>query len=277
MKKIITYITAFILMASIIALIGFVTVKNTILNKEYVISQMEKNNYYADVEKEIQSGFEEYIQQSGLEENVITELFTTEEVKEDVNIMLENIYGNEKKSIDTEKIKTRLNDKIYTSLADVSLTSTEKKSIESFIKTISNTYKDEIDHSKWLSSLNGKAYSINEKLNKISIFIYALPVILVAIIFILNIKELYRAFKAVGIAIIASGIFMLISIIFVRSNVDIENILLFNESISNLIKNVFYEILNNLTITSVVFEIVGVIVCLISNYIKILKKEQIYK
>ena len=38
MKKIITYITAFILMASIIALIGFVTVKNTILNKEYVIS-----------------------------------------------------------------------------------------------------------------------------------------------------------------------------------------------------------------------------------------------
>ena len=275
MKKIITFIVSFVLLISIITVISLITAKKTILNKDFVIKQMEKNNYYEEVQKNIQSGFEGYIQQSGLEEDVITELYTLEEVKDDIGIMLENIYGNEKKDIDIEKVKTRLNDKIYASLANVSLTSTEKKSIESFINIIGNIYKDEISYTKWLNGLNGKVYNINEKIEKVGIYVYVLPLVLIIILIILNIKELYRALNATGIAIIGSGILTIALKFFIKVNIDIENILILNESFSNVIKSSVYEILNALTIASITIGAIGIVICYIANYIKLKKKELI--
>ena len=275
MKRIITYLIAFVLILSIIANVTLITVKNTILNKEYVACKMEENNFYENVKLNIESGFEGYIQQSGLEEEVITDLFTVDEVKQDTDILLQNIYGQEKQEIDTEKIKTRLRDKIYTSLLDVKLTSDDRKSIDDFIDVIADTYKNEIEHSDWLSKLNGKVYKVNEGLEKISIFAYALPVVLIVLLIILHIKELYKVLNKIGISLISSGILMIVATFLVRANIDIENILILNEAISTVIKSAIYQVLNNVTIASVIFEAIGIIACFVANYIKLKKKELI--
>ena len=275
MKRIVTYVIAFILMLSIIACIVIQTVRTTILNKEYIISKMEENNYYESVKTNIQSSFEGYIQQSGLEEEVITDLFSIDEVKNDTGILLSNIYTNENQKIDTEKIKSRLRDKIYTSLADVKLKNDDKKSIEEFVDIIADTYKNEIEHTDWLGKLNGKVYKLSEILNIANIALYVLPIILILILIVAHKKDIYRAIDRIGISFVGSGVLIIGLTIFIKMNIDIPNILILNEAISIVIRSTIHQILNILTITSVIFEAIGIIACFIANYIKLKKIELI--
>lgn len=272
MRKIVTYGISFILMISILANIGLGILKNTILKKEYIEQKMEENNYYENVKENIQSGFESYIQQSGLPEEVIEELFTVEDIKQDTEIMLNNIYTSENTIIDTEKIKTKLREKIYDALADVRLMADDEKSIEEFIEIIGSTYQNEIEHSQWLGMFNGQIYKVNDKLNKVQIYIYVLPIILLGLIVICNIKNLGEVVKQVGISTLGASILIIIAVLIVRINVDIKNILILNEATSIVIRNTIYEILNNVTVISIGMGIVAIILCYLGNFVKINKK-----
>ena len=70
-KKILNFIFVLVIALSF----TFIGVKSvvfkTIFNKEYVLEQMETNNFYSETYKLVESGFENYIGQSGLDEEVI--------------------------------------------------------------------------------------------------------------------------------------------------------------------------------------------------------------
>ena len=65
---------------------------STILDKNYVMQKLEETNFYADTYELVESNFENYIYQSGLDEEVLKNICTEEKVKKDINIMLSNIY-----------------------------------------------------------------------------------------------------------------------------------------------------------------------------------------
>ena len=79
------------------------------------------------------------------------------------------------------------------------------------------------------------------------------------------IKELYKVLNKIGISLISSGILMIVATFLVRANIDIENILILNEAISTVIKSAIYQVLNNVTIASVIFEAIGIIACFVAN------------
>ena len=90
-KKILNFIFVLVIALSF----TFIGVKSvvfkTIFNKEYVLEQMEKNNFYSETYKLVESGFENYIGQSGLDEEVIKNICTEDKIKNDINIILSNI------------------------------------------------------------------------------------------------------------------------------------------------------------------------------------------
>ena len=66
---------------------------STLLKEEYVLGKLEENGYYENLYHEIQSKFEEYILQSGLEEEVIRDIYTEDQVQSDTKILIHNIYA----------------------------------------------------------------------------------------------------------------------------------------------------------------------------------------
>ena len=95
--KIIINIFKFIAMALIVLCLTFLGIKNiafsTILDKEYIIKKLEETNFYSETYKLVESSFENYIDQSGLEEVVLKNICTEDKVKRDINIILSNIYN----------------------------------------------------------------------------------------------------------------------------------------------------------------------------------------
>ena len=56
-KKIVSYILSFLCVGCVVTSILFFIVTHTILDRSYVEEQLEKINYYEQLEKTIQEGF----------------------------------------------------------------------------------------------------------------------------------------------------------------------------------------------------------------------------
>ena len=74
-KKIIIYIMNFFLVIFIFTLSSLLIFSNTILNKQYIKEILEKNNYYEKTYYNIQNDFENYILQSGLDKDILNNLY----------------------------------------------------------------------------------------------------------------------------------------------------------------------------------------------------------
>ena len=76
LKNVLCVILSFILVLFLIIYLCLGILRNNILNKEYLLLKMEETEFYLQVSREVQNGFENYIYQSGLPEDTIKNLFT---------------------------------------------------------------------------------------------------------------------------------------------------------------------------------------------------------
>ena len=91
-KNIITFIFTIILTILILSYVIIKLCSSTVLNENYVISKLEENDYYNKTYELVESNFENYIQQSGLDEEVLKDIITKDEIEEDTKSILNNIY-----------------------------------------------------------------------------------------------------------------------------------------------------------------------------------------
>lgn len=163
-KKILNFIFVLVIALSF----TFIGVKSvvfkTIFNKEYVLEQMEKNNFYSETYKLVESGFENYIGQSGLDEEVIKNICTEDKIKNDINIILSNIYEGTNEKIDTSEISNNLNSNID---KENVRTSSNSKAIDEFVEHICQSYKDTIISTNYENTINEKYSKITQKITKV--------------------------------------------------------------------------------------------------------------
>ena len=90
--KILIQIIKIVLIMMLSVLISILILTNivnaTILNKTYILDKLDQSNYYSQTKKEIQSNFENYILQSGLQEDVIVNIVTEDKIKKDTKIFI---------------------------------------------------------------------------------------------------------------------------------------------------------------------------------------------
>ena len=90
-KKIARFVLELTLTICLIAILLVSLFSSTILNKNYVLTSFEKADYYNQIYELLNTNFENYIQQSGLDEDVIKDIVTKEKVEEDTkNILIES-------------------------------------------------------------------------------------------------------------------------------------------------------------------------------------------
>lgn len=258
--KIIKFILITILVICIVALGMIKIVSSTILEKAYVTQKLEETNFYAETYELVKSNFENYIYQSGLDEEVLENICTEEKVKNDINQIISNIYEGTDIKIDTTEISDNLNANID---ALNIKNSRNASAIEQFVKHITDEYTNTILHTQYEDKINnayGKIIDLIEKANTVII----IAIIVDAIIIILsNIKKISRNLQDAGIALLSASSFTLIACNIVQSKVNISGIRIFNDSFSEVVVTILQDIIDKINTFGIITLIVAIILIII--------------
>lgn len=270
-KKILNFIFVLVIALSF----TFIGVKSvvfkTIFNKEYVLEQMETNNFYSETYKLVESGFENYIGQSGLDEEVIKNICTEDKIKNDINIILSNIYEGTNEKIDTSEISNNLNSNID---KENVRTSSNSKAIDEFVEHICQSYKDTIISTSYENTINEKYSKITQKITKVqNILIIAIIISIIGVI-ALNVKDILKLLFWTESAVLSSAVMQLAITAVIKSKVNIDEIKIFNDAFSNIVVTIIKDILSKINIIAGKFIIVYFILVVIYAIIILTQKKE---
>ena len=253
-----------------IATIIYITINllsSTILSKEYVINKIEEIGYYDKIYESVESNFENYIYQSGLDENALENIVSKEKIREDTNLILNNIYDGAEKEIDVQEIEDNLNKNIETSLGNQRLNATQQKSIETFVEQICNEYKDTISNFNYENQIYNAIAKIRQVIELGKKVVLITIIVCVILIIVLSLKRLYRVLMYLGVSLVASGTFFVIVNLFINANTSLQHILILNDTISEVLRNILSDILSSELNTGLIMLGIGFVSILISNIV----------
>lgn len=272
LKKIITFILMLIVTISTLTYIIINLINNSIMEETYILSKLSKNSYYAKTYNLLESNFENYVQQSGLEENVIRNIATEEQIKKDTQIILANIYDGTNEEISTEPVRTKLDENIKKSLGSRTLNQSEINAIEQFKNVICEEYKKTILHTgyeKNIFNLYQKTAKYIKLAQKIMILTSGIAIIL---IIILRSHKIYKAISCIGTAMLSTGGLLLALSYWIKIKIDLASISILNEAFSDVVTNILQENASKLLKNGVIFTAIGLLLIIISNMVHNLKK-----
>ena len=270
--KIVINILKFIVMLVLVLCVLFFGLKNiafsTILNKDYVLNKLEETNFYSGTFELVKSGFENYIAQSGLEEEALNNICTEEKVKNDIGIIINNIYNGTNEDIDTTEIANNLNaniDKLNVR------TPQNQKALDKFVDQICTEYKDTILNTKYENTIHNSLNKVIQIMEKLQTIILIVTIIGIICIILLNVKNIYKLVGNIGTILFSSSLVILIAIKLLNVNVNISAIKLFNNTFSNSIVTVLQDIINKINNFGLILLIISIILIILNAVIYILK------
>ncbi len=256
LKNIIKFIIMIILVVCFLFIGIFRIATSTLFDKNYVLKNLEDANFYAETYDLVKSNFEKYIYQSGLDEEVLDNICTEEKVKEDINLIISNIYEGTETKIDTTEIAENLNNNINKTNV---MTSKNKAAIEQFVTHICDEYKETILHTNYESKINHGFEKINNILQKIYKVVIIVTIISIIILFILNGKKISKDIQNLGIMLFSTGTFCLCCSNVFISKVDVNGIKIFNDTFSKVIIAIISDILQKIVSFGMGILVIGTI------------------
>lgn len=271
LKTILNIILSFLLIIVIAMLLVVNILENKILNKNYLISKLEETEFYLQISREIENGFENYIYQSGLPEDTIKNLFTEEDIKKDVNSIVNKVYDGTDITLSSENVKQNLDNKIneYLQKEDMKMNNQGKENIKKFEDLIVKEYTKNVNIS---NTVYTKGHEGIETLNKIDNKIKNIPIIVTIILLVLliliNIKDLLNGINYIGISLLSLGVLIKLAINVINSNINIDDLLILTTSLSNLIINIINDILFGLSERGNICVIAGITAIIVTAILK---------
>lgn len=261
-KNVLNIILSFVIIFAVFLLIGMNIIENKFLNKEYVLSKMEEIQFYEQVSREVQSGFEEYIYQSGLPEDTIKNLFTDELLRKDVNNLIDCLYEGTEISLSHEDVRQTLDTKIqeYLKSQNKELDVEGQKNIKKFEELIVKEYKENINVSTTLYTKGHKIIvKVEEIVNKIGNLPEILLIVLIVFVILINIKDLLVALNFLSISSLSIGVLSKLGVSLIFNNIDFDNLLILAKSVSNLGANIAKENLYMISDAGNIFIVCGIV------------------
>lgn len=273
-KSVLTFILALIL--TVLICLFYITnlLSNTALSKKYVLSKLDETDYYNQIYVCVESNFENYINQSGFDEDVVKNLITVDIIKSDTEKIINNIYDNAQEPLNSDIIEQNIKNNIEVYLNNNNLTASQTN-IDVFVKTISDEYLNSISHSEYEQKFYNEISKLEKNLSKARKMIIIAMAISVILLLIVNIKEIFNFFTKIGASCFASGALLTFINIFINNKIDIKNLSVLNDAISNTLKGIAFDILTKISRTGFLFMVLGLIIIIIFNCAKNLIKRDV--
>lgn len=238
-----------------------------IFNPNYYIDKFEENKFYDNVLQEVNSGFENFIYQSGLPENTIVNLATDDMIKSDINSLVLHITQKEELVLSSNKIREELDVRISNFLEkeNRTLTKNERENITKFEDLIVSSYEESIlpirDFIDELKDIYDKVFNLYNKVKLIPIIG---SVVLLFVMFILNKNSKFDLVNFSGISLLTVGILLKLFGNVVLKNIDIDNVIVFTSSLTSAFQYIFKDIIFGVDLLGNWVSVIGI--CFILFY-----------
>ena len=259
MKKILIFLNQILLTILLTIFLLTVIFFTTIGNKNYLLNQLEKNNYYDQIYHHSLSTIEGYTIQLGLNKDTIETLYTKEKVKKDIHILINGMYANQKMNIDTTEITQKLDQIINDQLKQNNRipSPTEQQSIKTFKNQISTIYQDEILYEKKYIPKLQKIFSrILSLKKKVLIFLSILNLSFIITLLLLN-KKTHTQFQSLSNSILSSALLlMMIKFLFQEK---FQRIVILSNIFSRLLITILNHLFQIMFLTGIIMSIISII------------------
>ena len=238
-----------------------------IFNPNYYIDKFEENKFYDNVLQEVNSGFENFIYQSGLPENTIVNLATDDMIKSDINSLVLHITQKEELVLSSNKIREELDVRIsnYLEKENRTLTKNERENITKFEDLIVSSYEESIlpirDFIDELKDMYDKVFNLYNKVKLIPIIG---SVVLLFVMFILNKNSKFDLVNFSGISLLTVGFLLKLFGNVVLKNIDIDNVIVFTNSLTSAFQYIFKDIIFGVDLLGNWVSVIGI--CFILFY-----------
>lgn len=257
-RKIIGYSLSFILTILLVIFIVLTILKTTILNENYVLKTFDNNNYYKLVSDKILENMEDYMRSSGLDKEILTDIFTEKDIKNDVKKYLDKIYKDSNIKFDDSKLKEKLVNNINESLAKHNLQITDQEAIDSFVSEMVKIYRNEVN----IYSLVDNHVNLFHKFNSILNIAF---IALLMVCILLSLSIILMKAHCIASSFFASGLILLFLRFVIYEKIDFKNLLVISDEISMIIKHLLTKIANDMALCSYIFIGLGIILTIVES------------
>ena len=263
-KTIINYLLLFIESILFFIITILLILKCTVLNDSYIRHKLAKNQYYEELYNEVLLEMSYYTNQSGFEDDILKDIFTLGEIKLETNKFIDSIYKGKSSTINIKKLNERLENNINNYIENTSFEYVNKDEISDFIKAIDEVYENEIKLMGYADKIAPLFYKIIRLCTNILIISSLLFILLVVL------NHILLKSKQLAVIPIFSSFSLTFFLLYIKNNIDFNNIFIYSSLLSKSIKSV----INNIrTITIIVLVVYILIVFL---YYAFKKKKKSY-
>lgn len=257
-RIILGYILGFVCTLLLSLLVLLLLFRITVSSKKYILSVLERDNYYEKINDEIKEEMNLYLLSSGFTNEIISDIYTKEDVVSDIQMFIDNTYNGKLTTIDTSGILSKVNENIDEFFKKNNLLTVNKTELNEFTRDLVKIYNDEITLYEFTNSMIPKIPKINKIIN-LGIIISVASLIILSFILI---KIKYRYFSA---NIIASGFIILFIRLFIFEKIDVNELLIITEEFSLELRNVLVTLQSLSLILGIVLILVGIILTIVNS------------
>ena len=276
-KKIANGLLSFLVCLNLVAVFMVFLFSHTLPSKEYILKQMEKCDYYGRIETDLNNGFDAYKYQSGFPDEVFRDLFYKEEVKQDIVSLVNHIYEGTELTNHAENVVEKLAKNIEQHLNEnqITLTEQEKNNVEEYKKLMIEVYQEKVIviPSEYVEKMASGIGKIKPFMGMAEKAVIGTLLILIIVIGVLNFKTIEEGICTLGVGLLSAGTLLELSQLLVTKSIDIKNVLLLSQSLSDFMKKVTFDILSTITGCGIAFILLGLIAIVGGSYRKVKKKE----
>ncbi len=236
LKLALSYILGFVCSILLVLIALLSVARMTIYNKGYILNRLEDSKYYDKVYKEIGKEMKNNLRSSGLDESVISDLYNSSDVKNDIKNIVGAIYSDSKFTVDTASIEKKLISNIDNYLEKNNIVLTDKSSLDSYVSNVISVYEKEVSLYGYIENYVHKFIKIGDILELLIGVFIILFVVFVLINKYVNKKNFF------DISFIGSSFMLLYFRYFIFDKVDFKNILIISDAFSDFIRNLILDI-----------------------------------
>ena len=258
-RKIISYILAIILVTLMSATIILSIVNAVVFSKPNVKKQMQKVDYYTEINNIIKESANNYIMQSGFDESIMDNVISKEKINNDIDKVINAIYEGEEVEISTDEIKNSLDKNVqqYIAQNNYKVDAQTQKDIKKFEDKIESIYANSITYSKSSIKKVVKYFKMAKRMTRVALIASLILLIIFAII-------TYKTNRATfGISLLATGIICIFIKCYSSINIAVNNILMVNKTFSNLMINIINQVIQYVFIGGIILAVLGIALIII--------------
>jgi len=253
------YLFEILLGVSLCAVIVLFIINSTLVNKHHFITKLDENNYYSELHNTIKEEMSKPVTDAGMYLTVLDEVTKVEEVKTEFDKVIEVLFNGGEVDINTATVEDRIFNNIEKFLNETNI-KVDPTSIDLLVSNLLDIYTENLTFKGKLEEYSANLTKVNDILTIITIFSVGVLIGSGAYIIFVSKKS------PIGTASITLGLVMFAGYFLVKSFGNIESITMYNETLSEMMRNMIYDVLDKVSIVGIVGLIIGIISAILGGY-----------